>query len=164
MAKTIERQIAEVLDDEIRARAYGVTRLAGELGCATRTIDRWCSEETTPSSADLLRLLAAVGRSDPERALRIASRFLRLAGLEAHRAPREEPRPGDAHAESCDVVEAAADLERAVRHAAEDGVIAADEQARIANAALRVVREASEVPAVAAAVGTPELALAGVSR
>lgn len=159
MAKTVERRIAEILDDELRARAYGVTRLAGQLGCSPRTIDRWASEETTPSAADLLRLLRVVVEAEPERGLRLASRLLQLAGLEAHRAPSPEPHAGDAREEAADVTEAAAALQHDVREALRDGAIDAAEQARIANAAGRVVREACEVRSVAHACGTPEQSL-----
>lgn len=158
--KTTHRRIAEILDRHIRGREYGVTRLAGQLGISPRTVDRWCSDESTPTAADLLEILRAVCLHQPERGLRLADEVLGLVGLWCYSAPPVEARPGDAHGESCDVVEAAADLEREARNAARDGQLSAAEQARIANAARRVVRESLEVPAVALAAGTSERELA----
>lgn len=160
MQKTMNRRIAEALDRHIRGREYGVTRLAGQLDVTPRTVDRWASDETPVSAADLLDILREVTAHDPARGMRLADELLGLVGLWCYRAPAVEPRPGDAHTESCHVVEAAADLERTTREAARDGEISAAEQARIANAARLVVREAHEVPAVASAVGTPERTLA----
>jgi transcriptional regulator with XRE-family HTH domain len=160
MEKTTQRLIAEILDDEIRGRAYGVTRIARQLHVTTRTIDRWCSEESTPSAADLLNLLGAMMVGEPERAIRTASRLLRLVKLDAHRAEPIEPTVGDAIEEAADVTETAAALQHVVRESRRDGVVSAEERTRIVNAARRVERETHEVVAVVASLATAERSLA----
>jgi hypothetical protein len=136
MAETFTRRVARALDRNIRGRAYGVTRLADQMGVAPRTIDRWCADETALSAADLLRLVSCVAAEDPARANALLDDLLGIAGFAAHRAPAPAPQLGDAREEAAD--EAAADLQHEVRDATRDGAIDAEEGARIRNAARRV--------------------------
>ncbi len=160
MAETYTRRVARALDRNIRGRAYGVTRLAEQMGVAPRTIDRWCADETAPSAADLLHLVSCMAQEDITRALALLDDLFAIAGFAAHRAPPTTPHLGDAREEAADVTEAAAELQHEVRDATRDGAIDAAEQARIANATRHVQREAAEVPGVVQALGTLERSLA----
>lgn len=164
MQKTMSRQVAEVLDRHIRGREYGVTRLAGQLNVATRTVDRWCSEESTPSAADLLVLIREVGLHDAARGLRLADDLLGLIGLWVYRAPAEVT---DAEPLAVDALQLSAAAGHVAAVAAEidsDGVRSAEEAARLATATVPVIRHAMEVRAEAHAALTAErpLALAGM--
>jgi hypothetical protein len=166
MAKTMRRQLAEILDRHIRGvDGYGASRLARELGragvrCSVRTVDRWCADESTPGFDDVLQAIAVVNASEPHRGLRLTADVFELIGFLPYRAPVAPSCPGDAKDEAIDVVEKASDLQRVVRLAFADGVATPDELAAIRNGAEAVHREAAEVPAVAAAAPTPYVALA----
>jgi transcriptional regulator with XRE-family HTH domain len=156
MQKTAERFLAEALDAHIRGREYGVTRLARQLGVTPRTIDRWCAGEVEPSGGDVVRILAAIFATEPRRAIALAASLLpanQAAALQL----------GAVLSESCDVVEAAADLQHVVRDATQDGEVTPVEHAAIRNAALRVQRETADVPATLAAVPSPQTAFAEVA-
>jgi DNA-binding transcriptional regulator YdaS (Cro superfamily) len=160
MSKPMERRIAEALDHEIRGGQFGAGRLADLLQVDPGTVHRWCAGEVSIPAAEFLRVLQAIATRDPERALRLAARVLGYVGLDVFRAAPVAPAPGDLRNEAEDVPEAGVDLLREVRNSLADGIVSAEEQARIATAERRLVREGAEVVAVARALGTPEGALA----
>jgi hypothetical protein len=164
--KTIERQIAESLDRSIRGREYGVTRLAGQLEVAPRTVDRWCSAESVPTAADLLRLLREVVLHDPERGMRLADEVLGIVGLWVYRAPRgEAARPGDGvTSNTMELTAATGQLAATVQRALADGRLDHVDAEDIERATVPVLREAHEVRAEAHSVPSPQLDLAGAAQ
>jgi transcriptional regulator with XRE-family HTH domain len=157
MAETLERKLARILDNQVRGRGgYGATRLARKLGVTPRTIDRWCAEETVPSLADVLRIVAAVGEDDASRALRLVADVFELVGLLPYRAPHVPADADPLAVDVCQLAAAAGELAGAVARADADGVRTAAEQAEIASLTEPVIRHAVEIRAEVHAIPTAE--------
>lgn len=153
MAKSAERFLAEALDQAIRARGgYGATRLAEQLAVCVRTVHRWCSGETVPTGADVVRILAAIFAGEPARATALAAALLPASRADAVNA-------SVVLGQACDVVEDAAQLQHVVREATGDGVLTPLEDVAIRTAALRVQRHAAAVPASLASLPSAQLAI-----
>lgn len=155
MMKTPERFFAEWVDRYVRAHAFGTTRLARALGVSPRTVDRWAAGECLPDDPVIvIRVLHAVAQGDPAHAVSMAAGLLPASKVEA-------VEPGAMLGETCDVIDSAAELQHTVREATSDGRVTPLEDAAIRTAALRVQREAADVPA-AFASASPQMVMGAV--
>jgi hypothetical protein len=157
-------QVAQVLMDHIEGvDGYGSARLAAKLGCATRTVQRWCANETRPYGDELLEVVLAIQEEDPVRAASLWRGISTLVRQEARPAPRPELAAGVE--DGCLAVAAeAGDVSAALRRArAPDSpggaAITSGEAAGIAQEVDDVVRVGVVASASARSVPTPQLAM-----
>lgn len=157
------RQIASIIDRHVRGEGAPKVAVAEWLDVALRTLDRWASDETRLTAAELIDLVAAVGKEDPIRAAAMWRDISALVGQESSPAPRSIP--ADAIEDKCLAVSAeAGDVSAALRKAVDPNgpggrEILSSEAAVIALEAYDVERAAVAARAAARGVPSPQLAL-----
>lgn len=162
-------QVAQVLMSHIEGvDGYGSARLAAKLCCATRTVQRWCANETRPYGDEFLEVVLAIQADDPIRAASLWRALSELVRHEARPVPRLELAGGVE--DGCLAVAAeAGDVSDALRRAraldSPGGVaIVPSEAAEIASEARDVELASVGLHAAARSVPSPQLALAAGGR